>query len=254
MMESNRLEAFSDGVLAIAITLLVLDLKVPDVGRTGALAGQLGSQWPSYLAYVVSFLVIGIIWINHHSIFGMVRYVDRLTLFVNLVLLLVVSALPYPTRLVAQYITAPGAGRTVALIYSGLALAMGLTFSALFWTVTRNGGAMLHRPMTQADRLRQLRRFGAGSVIYALNLVVAVISPLTSLVIHGALALYYSFDQLGNRVTHDRDRFPQGRPGDLEQPRQPGARHGREEDHQRHRSGRADRPRQQGRPAVPGQE
>src|SRR5690242_1282064 len=88
-MSSQRLEAFSDGVFAIAITLLVLDLVVP--ARTAghdALGTRLAHQWPSYLAYVVSFLVIGIIWVNHHAVFNRVRVVDRLVLFANLGLLL----------------------------------------------------------------------------------------------------------------------------------------------------------------------
>src|SRR6266566_7316784 len=91
MRDSARLEALSDGVMAIAITLLVLDLRVParDTLSDGDLASALGRQWPSYLAYVVSFLVIGIIWTNHHAMFGLVRQVDRGVLFANLLLLFV---------------------------------------------------------------------------------------------------------------------------------------------------------------------
>jgi uncharacterized membrane protein len=199
MLESNRVEAFSDGVLAIAITLLVLDLKVPDVGEDGGLAHALGAQWPSYLAYLVSFLIIGIIWINHHGIFAMVRLVDRVTLFANLILLLIVSAIPFPTRLVAEYIREPNGARTAALIYSATMLAMSLAFAGLFLAVTRDGGAMLHAPMTQQTRIRQATRFGAGTIVYIVTCAVALLSPLTSLVLHGVIALYYSFDQLGSR-------------------------------------------------------
>jgi uncharacterized membrane protein len=106
---SRRLEAFSDGVFAIAITLLVLDLAVPPREHAPdgeSLASALGHQWPSYFAYLVSFLVIGIIWVNHHAVFDRVRLVDRPVMFVNLALLLVVSAIPFPTHLLAEYLTA----------------------------------------------------------------------------------------------------------------------------------------------------
>ena len=107
MSGSGRVEAFSDGVFAIAITLLILDLAVPPRASTpdGYLAAALGHEWPSYFAYLVSFLVIGIIWVNHHSVFARVRQVDRVVLFANLLLLLTVSAIPFPTQLLAEYLT-----------------------------------------------------------------------------------------------------------------------------------------------------
>src|SRR5689334_7251447 len=97
----TRMEAFSDGVFAIAITLLVLDLRVPVPAELQheSLARRLAAEWPSYFAYLVSFLVIGIIWINHHSVCTFARGADRLVLFANLFLLLTVSTLPFPTRL-----------------------------------------------------------------------------------------------------------------------------------------------------------
>ena len=99
-METTRAEAFSDGVFAIAITLLVLDLRVPDPGHltTAALLGA----WPHYFAYVVSFLTIGIMWMNHHTIMGHVARVDRPLLVINLLLLMGVVAIPFPTALVAE--------------------------------------------------------------------------------------------------------------------------------------------------------
>ncbi len=201
MVESTRLEAFSDGVLAIAITLLVLDLRVPDVPAGSTLGRELGAEWTSYLAYVVSFLVIGIIWLNHHALFTLVARVDRQTLVANLLLLLVVSAIPFPTRLIAEYVRDPGPGRTAALVYSGTMLLMSFAFSALFLTVTRRGGVLLHEPISSRQRLRRWAQFGAGGVVYALTLVVALVSPLACLAVHGVLALYYSFDQVGSRLT-----------------------------------------------------
>src|SRR5215470_9469621 len=96
-VSAGRLEAFSDGVLSIAATLLVLELHVPESGDN--LGAALLAQWPSYAAYVVSFITIGIIWVNHHQLFALVRRVDRTLLFLNLALLMVVSVLPFPTAI-----------------------------------------------------------------------------------------------------------------------------------------------------------
>src|SRR5437899_5745321 len=129
MTEPGRLEAFSDGVLAIAITLLVLDLTVPlrNELHGESLALALGHQWPNYCAYAVSFLVIGIIWVNHHAMFAMVARTDRWVLFANLLLLMVVAAIPFPTRLLAEYLTAAGRDAHVAAaVYSATMLAMGI--------------------------------------------------------------------------------------------------------------------------------
>jgi uncharacterized membrane protein len=123
-----RLEAFSDGVFAIAITLLVLDLNVPEPDSLHgmSLADALARQWPAYFAYLVSFLVIGIIWINHHAMCALARRVDRRTLFANLFLLLTVSVIPYPTRMLAAYLTVPGRdGHTAAAIYAATMVVMG---------------------------------------------------------------------------------------------------------------------------------
>ncbi len=133
VMSSRRLEAFSDGVFAIAITLLVLDLAVPprEGSPDGSLGGALAHQWPSYFAYLVSFLIVGIIWVNHHTVFDKVRLVDRPVLFANLALLLFVSVLPFPTHLMAEYLTAGADSHIAAAVYSATMFAMGLAFVLL---------------------------------------------------------------------------------------------------------------------------
>src|SRR6201992_2175879 len=93
-LTKGRVEAFSDGVLAVAITLLVLDLHV-DTGGSESLAHQLGDKWPSFAAYVVSFFVIGVIWVNHHALFSLIASVDRTLLFYNLLLLMFVTTIPF---------------------------------------------------------------------------------------------------------------------------------------------------------------
>ena len=205
LTSSGRLEAFSDGVFAIAITLLVLDLAVPprDEVHTGGLASALAHQWPSYFAYLVSFLVIGIIWVNHHTMFSKVKLVDRPVLFANLALLLVVSVLPFPTRLLAEYLTAGSDAHTAAAIYSATMLAMGAAYSVLWLAVTRDVG-LLHEHLDPVAGRAALRRFGVGNVVYLATVGLSFISAIATLSVHAALALYYCFDQLATPRANPR--------------------------------------------------
>jgi uncharacterized membrane protein len=195
-MRTSRLEAFSDGVFAIAITLLVLDLAVPPVteAERDGLWAALGHEWPSYFAYLVSFLVIGIIWINHHTMLTLVERVDRPVLFANLLLLLTVSVIPFPTRLLAEYLLEPDA-HVAAAVYSATMLVMGASFSGLWVTITRRPGN-LRRPLDPEIRRATLRRFGAGQVLYAAAIALSFVSAVATLALHGALGIYYCFDQL----------------------------------------------------------
>ena len=194
--DSSRVEAFSDGVFAIAITLLVLDLIVPghEEAHEIGLAAALAAEWPSYFAYLVSFLVIGIIWINHHTMFTMVDQVDRRVLFVNLLLLLMISVIPFPTRLLAEYLLDSDAG-VAAAVYSATMFVMGLAFAALWLSITRDA-RLLRRPIDPAVRRAALRRFGAGGLVYAFTIALSFVSAIATLAVHAALAIYYCFDQL----------------------------------------------------------
>ncbi len=206
-MSSRRLEAFSDGVFAIAITLLVLDLAVPPREGTpeGGLAAALGHQWPAYFAYLVSFLVIGIIWVNHHSVFVRVRLVDRPVLFANLLLLLTVSVIPFPTRLLAEYLTAGADAHVAAAVYSATMLAMGLSYSVLWLAITRDA-RLLHEHIDPVASRSALRRFGLGNIFYLATIGLSFISAVATLAVHAALAIYYCFDQL---ATGQRERRPE---------------------------------------------
>jgi len=193
-----RLEAFSDGVFAIAITLLVLDLNVPepDSLHGQSLFGALVHQWPAYLAYLVSFLVIGIIWINHHAMCALARRVDRRTLFANLFLLLTVTVIPFPTRLLAAYLTAGHSdAHTAAAVYAITMLVMGVAFSLLFLAFTRDART-LHAPVPPEAIRTTIRRFSTGGLCYAATVALAYLSPIVMLAAHGLLAVYYCFDQL----------------------------------------------------------
>jgi uncharacterized membrane protein len=134
MSETGRTEAFSDGVLAIAVTLLVLDLHVPlSNALREPLAVALAHEWPAYAAYVTSFLIIGIIWVNHHAVFELVGRVDRSVLFLNLLLLMAVVAIPFATALLSEYLLAGnGNARIAALVYSAIMLVMSFGFALLY--------------------------------------------------------------------------------------------------------------------------
>ena len=194
--DTTRLEAFSDGVFAIAITLLVLDLRVPPHRPGQSLSSALGHEWPSYGAYLVSFAVVGIIWINHHSVFRAVRQVDRPVLFANLFLLGVVSIIPFPTHLLAEYLRDGWNGNVAAVVYTAAMLAMSNGFSALWLLITRERADLLHEHVDRTQARAAIRRFGSGLFVYLATLAVAVFSAGVALIIHGVIAVFYSFDQL----------------------------------------------------------
>ncbi len=201
MSETSRTEAFSDGVIAIAITLLVLDLRVPARETLdGSLAAALRGEWPAYAAYVTSFLIIGIIWVNHHGVFELVARVDRTTLFLNLLLMMAVVAIPFTTSLLSEYLRAgTGNARTAALVYSLVMLAMSLSFAGLYTHVARHPAQLAEGIDPMAVR-RSIVRFSAvGTGLYLATIVVALFSAPLCLVAHFLIALYYCFQQIRPR-------------------------------------------------------
>ena len=185
---TTRLETFSDGVFAIAATLLVLEFSV------GATSGpQLGHAllelWPSYLAYVTSFLTIGIIWINHHYCVQTLARSDRTLLFLNLLLLLIVGFLPFPTKLVAQYLQQPGE-RDAALAYAATFVAMSIVYNT--WWRYASSGRRLIRDSVPDSTLRAISRaFNPGVPMYTAVLLIAFVSPLASVALTFAIAAFY---------------------------------------------------------------
>src|SRR2546421_9145047 len=132
-MDRSRLEAFSDGVFAVAITLLALDLAVAGPEGTGSLTDQLHGKWPAFLAYLISFFMIGIIWVNHHALVRQITKADRTLLFLNLVLLLFVVLIPFSTAIVADYFSRHDWDTQVAMmIYGGVFLGMSIGFAPMF--------------------------------------------------------------------------------------------------------------------------
>jgi len=192
-MEQARLEAFSDGVFAVAITLLALDLAVAGPGHD-SLATQLGDRWPSYAAYVVSFFTIGITWVNHHTLFKSFAIVDRMLLFLNLTLLMFIVAIPFGTATMAAYLRHGGNdAHLAAAIYAAILEGMAVSFSAIFFWSVRNDRRR-HEPL-QPDTVRSaLVRFGAGMFVYLAAIAIAFVSAPAALVVIAVVAVYYVFE------------------------------------------------------------
>ncbi|MGB6453996.1 MAG: TMEM175 family protein [Streptosporangiaceae bacterium] len=195
-MNSRRAESFSDGVFAVAITVLVFNL-LPIGSHVPLTLKLLGGFWPSYFAYAVSFLTIGIMWVNHHGMLAQITRVDRPLLMLNLLLLLGVVALPFPTALVAGHLTAkPGGGQLAVVVYGLNMIAISVTFGATWVYLTRHayqlgGSSHLQR------QTRSTLRFTGGNLGYvAGTLIAAFASAVAGLVIFGLLGVYYVFEHL----------------------------------------------------------
>jgi TMEM175 potassium channel family protein len=191
-MSTNRLEAFSDGVIAIAITLLVLEIDVPAPGG-GRLGHELAQQWPSYAGFVVSFVTIGIIWVNHHGMVARVRRVTHAVLVLNLLLLMAIAILPFTTALMAEYLREPAGESLAAAIYAGSLLVMGLSFYAMQRYLLVGGGRdLVDEGLTESERLAIRNRNRVGVLPYAVATALAPLSAYLSLAICAAVAAFYA--------------------------------------------------------------
>ncbi len=199
-MPTSRLESFSDGVIAVAATLLVLGLVVPD---SGDLAHELGKRWPSYAAYAVSFITIGIIWVNHHVMIGRLREADHPILMLNLLLLVTIGLLPFATHLLAAYLTKPRGGHLAAAIYAGAFLLMAIVFSVLNWHILMRKARLLRTEMPYAVRRQILARALSGLAPYAVATGLAFVSQYATLAICGAVALFYALP-VASGLTRER--------------------------------------------------
>jgi uncharacterized membrane protein len=204
-MNTNRMEAFSDGVFAIAITLLVLEIHVPEPGSGGSLGHELLAQWPSYAAFVVSFLTIGIIWINHHAMVRRLRVADHSILIWNLLLLMTVSALPFTTALMAAYLKEGQGESLAAAVYSGSFLAMSLAFSGMNRHILFERADFLEQGLDERLRRLTLKRGVVGLLPYALATALALISPYVTLAICAAVAVFYASPVASGPDAHPAD-------------------------------------------------
>ncbi|HXO43596.1 MAG TPA: TMEM175 family protein [Thermoanaerobaculia bacterium] len=197
--ETGRLEAFSDGVFAIAVTLLVLDFKVPKPADLPAGPGVLGThgliaallaQWPTLLAYLTSFLTILVMWVNHHLLFGLIRRTDHLFLYLNGLLLLFVTFVPFPTALVAAYLGRPGA-TAAAVLYSATYCGIALVYYAL-WRHASRDRRLLDSAASPAAIAEIDRSYRFGPPLYGLAFLLAFVNLTASLLTCLALAVFFS--------------------------------------------------------------
>lgn len=190
--DTDRLEAFSDAIIAIAITLLVLDVRVPShetIESNGALWHALGDLWPNYFGFALSFVVIGIMWVNHHQLFLYIARTNHTFLMINLGFLLCVAFLPFPTGLLAEYIGHPGE-RTATIVYTGFFL-LTACFYNLIWNYPRRAG-LLAEDADPAAVAAITRVFSFGPPAYLAAFLVAFISPTGALIITSVLAVLYA--------------------------------------------------------------
>jgi uncharacterized membrane protein len=193
-MDRGRLEAFSDGVFAVAITLLALGLTVAGPGHGTSLAHQLGHAWPAFVAYVVSFFTVGIIWVNHHALVSNIVTVNRTLMFLNLVLLLFVVMVPFATNTAADYLASGGFDARVAVaVYGAVLTGMSLGFASMFEWSLREGHTRTELPRDQRWRAR--RRFVSGGLVYMAVIGLAFASAPAAFGLAGAVAVYYVFEQ-----------------------------------------------------------
>jgi uncharacterized membrane protein len=189
-MTINRLEAFSDGVLAIAITLLVLEIGVPEAGEGGLWHG-LTEQWPSFATFAVSFFGIGVIWVNHHGVLDHLKRANRTVLFLNLLLLFSVAFIPFPTALLAEHLDAGVDEEVAAAVYMGAMSLMAFSFSAL-WIYITTHRQELGVDLGDEEIRRRTRLFIAGAPVYLASIGIAFVSPEAVLVINALVAVYYA--------------------------------------------------------------
>ena len=186
-METDRLEAFSDGVFAIAITLLILEIKVPPIADLGRGLLQL---WPSYLAYAISFIVIGAIWMNHHAMFQWIERSDQKLLLLNTLHLMFIAFLPFPTAVLAEALHAGVSASTAAAFYGGTLTLIGVLVTVM-WNYAARHRELLSEKVNPALAKAIGGRFLIGPLGYALATALAFVNPWISIALFIGLNVYF---------------------------------------------------------------
>jgi len=188
LTETGRVEAFSDGVFAIAITLLILEVHVP-TGPPGSLASALARQWPTYVSFLISFAFIGIMWVNHHRLFNHIRRSDNLLLFLNLLLLLGVTVVPFPTALLATHYLSSADSVVAAAVFNGTYLVIAIFFNVL-WHHAVKSGLLDAATLESADSIS--RQYAIGPIAYLICLALTWISVPASIGLNVVLAVFFA--------------------------------------------------------------
>ena len=195
--ETGRLEAFSDGVFAVAITLLVLNIKIPGIDLpAGKLPNDidlwkaLGNEWPMLAAYTTSFLTIGIMWLNHHRLYIQIKRTDTGLLLINLLLLLIIVFIPVPTALLAEYLVRPDL-HTAAIVYSGTCLAMACCFN-LLWRYASYHNRLLGKDVDTRSVIAISQQYLFGPFLYLIIFGVAWFNTLACIILSSIAALFFA--------------------------------------------------------------
>ncbi len=191
-MSTSRLEAFSDGVFAVAITLLILNIQVPNAEAVAVHAG-LGSallaQWPFYISYVLSFIMVGITWVNHHQMFGYIKQADHTLLFLNVLLMMGITFVPFPTALIAQYIQHPEEQKVAAFVYGLIFTLNAIFFNAVWWYAATHN--LIKDDLDPKQQRSMMIRYLPGPILYAGATFISFINAPISLFLYGFMAVFY---------------------------------------------------------------
>lgn len=200
--ETARVEAFSDGVYAIAITLLILEIRVPETAEHDGLRTALVHLWPSFLAFLASFMTIGVMWLNHHRLFTLINKCDDGLIAFNLLLLLGITWIPFPTALLAEHLRGPDA-RVAGVVYAGSFLFIAIVFNVM-WRYAVHAKLVIEHLNVVAIT----RQYSLGPIMYAVLVVVAMFSGVWCLVVSALYALYFALPprlwQRKARISHLR--------------------------------------------------
>jgi TMEM175 potassium channel family protein len=188
--DTGRIEAFSDGVFAIAMTLLVIEIGVPEVRDGGSLAEELRDQWPSYLGYVISFVTIGVMWINHIHVFHDIARTDYPLKVINLMLLMGIAFVPFPTAVLAEYMQDDDELATAVVAFGATYTVLAVLFNALWLYASRTPG-MLESVVGERRIQSRTRRYLPGIFLYAITIPLAFVEPWISVAIFAGLAAFY---------------------------------------------------------------
>ena len=188
--QTARLEAFSDGVFAIAVTLLILEIHVPTREHAETVGHELLRIWPSYLGYLTSFLTIGVMWINHHYVFELIARVDRTMLLLNTLLLMLIAFVPFPTAVLAQFIET-GGGRSAAVLYGATLTLTAMTYFA-WWRYASAGRRLIGDEVPDEVVDDITRAYLPGTLLYAGAALLAFLQPWVSAAAYLAIAVFYA--------------------------------------------------------------
>jgi uncharacterized membrane protein len=192
--ETNRVEAFSDGVFAIAITLLILEIKVPKLGlamTNSQLFNALLNLWPSYFAFLLSFFAVLIMWINHHGFFKYLRTINNGFLYANGFLLLMVTFIPFPTAVLAEHINSSAANVSAAF-YCGTMVLVSVAYNGL-WHATAYNRQLLKEEISDALIIKIRNAYWFGFLVYLASFIISFFYALAGLALCISLWIFWIF-------------------------------------------------------------